>query len=64
MVRSRASTEAQRGDVPQLLFDLVGGSLFPVSATVRLDRVRAAVAEFAVTGRRSSCLSWQPARLV
>ena len=52
------------GEAPALPFDPVGGSFFPASATVPLELVRAAVAEFAVTGRRPSRLSWQPARLI
>jgi hypothetical protein len=58
------SLNTEPGEAPELPFDPEGGSFFPASASIPLGLVRAAVAEFAVTGRRPGCLAWQPARLV
>ncbi|GAA4864213.1 hypothetical protein GCM10023222_16080 [Saccharopolyspora cebuensis] len=45
---------------PVLLFDDEGGLLFPRSASLPLDQVRGAIAEFCRTGARPTCVRWQP----
>ncbi|WP_433870855.1 Imm1 family immunity protein [Saccharopolyspora sp. CA-218241] len=37
-----------------------GGLLFPRSASLPLEQVRDAVAEFCRTGARPTCVRWQP----
>ncbi|WP_433871670.1 Imm1 family immunity protein [Saccharopolyspora sp. CA-218241] len=45
---------------PPLLFDEEGDLWFPASASLPLDRVRQAVAEYCGTGLRPACVGWQP----
>ncbi|GAA4884047.1 Imm1 family immunity protein [Saccharopolyspora cebuensis] len=44
---------------PALIFDPEGAD-FPPSASLPLDQVREAVAEYARTGARPTCVQWQP----
>ncbi len=48
-----------REDTPALLFDPEGDLWFPASASLPLDQVRQAVAEYCRTGRRPQCIQWQ-----
>ncbi|GAA4884090.1 Imm1 family immunity protein [Saccharopolyspora cebuensis] len=45
---------------PVVPFDDEGGIDFPRSASLPLDQVREAVAEYARTGARPTCVQWQP----
>ncbi|WP_433870858.1 Imm1 family immunity protein [Saccharopolyspora sp. CA-218241] len=45
---------------PVVPFDPEGGIQFPRSASLPLDQVRDAVAEFCRTGARPTCVRWQP----
>ncbi|MGW3471375.1 Imm1 family immunity protein [Saccharopolyspora sp. NPDC000995] len=47
-------------EIPALLFDPVGDLWFPASASLPLERVREAIAEYCRTGARPTCVQWQP----
>ncbi|PKW14143.1 Imm1 family immunity protein [Saccharopolyspora spinosa] len=47
-------------DTPALLFDPEGDLWFPASASLPLEKVREAVAEYCRTGARPMCVQWQP----
>ncbi|TDD39806.1 Imm1 family immunity protein [Saccharopolyspora elongata] len=48
--------------IPQLWFDPDGQLQYPATAAIPLDHVRNAVAEFCLTGKRPTCVRWQPGR--
>ncbi|GAA0518375.1 hypothetical protein GCM10011581_22780 [Saccharopolyspora subtropica] len=47
-------------DTPPLLSDPEGDLWFPASASLPLEKVREAVAEYCRTGARPTCVQWQP----
>ncbi|MGJ7907900.1 Imm1 family immunity protein [Actinopolyspora sp. H202] len=48
------------GETPSLLFDPEGDLWFPASASLPLDQVREAIAEYCRTGQRPESVRWQP----
>lgn len=46
-------------DVPLLFIDRANRTPFPSDAALPLERIREALAEFAETGQRPSCVQWQ-----